>query len=102
LYKSLKSWVNLPATLKKYVGRTGTGDKQFGPSISIKCYAEGKVSVVSDFDGKEVVSNKRLFIDGSIRINPLDVIYFEERDHDIKSINYYYSNGKIDMQVVYL
>ena len=93
MYESLKKWINLPAQIKPFIRINGTGTK---------CYAEGKVTTVTDNKGAEVVSNKQLYIDGSVPIAELDCIIFENSEHSIKSINTFYRNGKPDIKVVYL
>jgi len=102
MYNSIKPWINLPATRKPYIKRDGTGEKVFSADISFMCYAEGKVSVVTNKEGKEVVSNKRLYIEGTTEMSELDRISFEGRESDIKAISYFYRNGSIDIKVVYL
>ena len=102
MYESLKEWINLPAQIKPFIRRNGTGTKLYGDAVDIKCYAEGKVTTVTDSKGAEVVSNKQLYIDGSVPIAELDCIIFENSEHSIKSINTFYRNGKPDIKVVYL
>lgn len=102
MYESLKKWINLPAQIKPFIRRNGTGTKLYGDAVDIKCYAEGKVTTVTDNKGAEVVSNKQLYIDGSVPIAELDCIIFENSEHSIKSINTFYRNDKPDIKVVYL
>ena len=102
MYESLKKWINLPAQIKPFIRRNGTGTKLYGDAVDIKCYAEGKVTIVTDNKGAEVISNKQLYIDGSVPITELDCIIFENSGHSIKSINTFYRNGKPDIKVVYL
>lgn len=102
MYESLNKWINLPAQIKPFIRRNGTGTKLYGDAVNIKCYAEGKVTTVTDNKGAEVVSNKQLYIDGSVPIAELDCIIFENSEHSIKSINTFYRNGKPDIKVVYL
>lgn len=102
MYESLKKWINLPAQIKPFIRRNGTGTKLYGDVVDIQCYAEGKVTTVTDNKGAEVVSNKQLYIDGSVPIAELDCIIFENSEHSIKSINTFYRNGKPDIKVVYL
>lgn len=92
----------MPAVIKPCLHRSGTGSKTFGVPIEIKCYAEGKITVVTDNTGKEVVSNTSLYVDGDTAISPLDNIIFEGRDNEIKAITNFYRNGKIDLRVVYI
>ena len=102
LFKSLKSWANLPFTYKPFTGRSGTGTKQYAGAQSGLCYAEGSVKVVSNNEGKEVVSNKQLYVDGTSPIKELDNVLFEGRETEVKAIGYFYRNGLVDMKVVYI
>lgn len=102
MYDSLKPWLSLTATRHPYTGRDGTGAKLFGASTEFKCYAEGKVQVVTNQEGKEVVSNKVLYIEGALEINEIDDVTFEGKTTAIKAIGYYYRNGQIDIKMVYL
>lgn len=102
MFNSLKTWLNLDATRKPFVSRSGSGSKVFGTEIPFKCYAEGKVEVVKNGEGKEVVSNKQLYVDGAFTLNVRDVIVFEGEEHDIQSIGYFYKGAAIDLKVVYL
>lgn len=102
MYESIKEWLNLPAQIKPFIRRNGTGTKLYGDAVDIQCYAEGKVTTVTDNTGTEVVSSKQLYIDGSIAISELDCIIFEGSEKSIKSIGTFYRNGKPDIKVVYL
>lgn len=102
MLKSLKSWINIPFVFKPCTGRTGTGAKQFAADESGLCYAEGSVKVVKNSQGKEVVSTKQLYVDGTSAIKELDNVVFEGRETEIVAIGYFYKNGLVDMKVVYL
>ena len=94
--------MNLPFVFRPYIGRSGTGTKQFAANESGLCYAEGSVKVVKDAQGKEVVSTMQLYVDGNSSIKELDNVVFEGRESEIKAIGYFYRNGRVDMKVVYL
>ena len=94
--------MNLTAVRKPYSKRSGTGAKIFSDSVSMSCYAEGKVQVVTNKEGKEVVSNKILYVDGLTEIDELDNVVFEGRETEVKAIGYYYRNGQPDIKLVYL
>lgn len=94
--------MNLTAIRRPYKRRNGTGAKEFGTNESMKCYAEGKVQVVTNKEGKEVVSNKLLYVDGPTEIVELDNVIFEGRETEVKAIGYYYRNGQADIKLVYL
>lgn len=102
MYGSLKSWMNLPAQIKPFLKRDGTGAKTFGESVDILCYAEGKMQVVTDNTGTEVVSTSQLYVDGPTVISVLDCVIFEGVEKSIKNITTFYRNGKPDIKVVYL
>lgn len=102
MYKSVRRWLLLTAVRKPYIKRSGTGAKIFAEPVSMKCYASGKVQVVSNKDGKEVVSNKTLYLDGTEEISELDNIIFEGVETDIKAIGYFYAGSGVDLKVVYL
>lgn len=102
MYDSLKSWINLPVTIRPFVRRDGTGKKVFSDPIATNCYAEGKVQVVTSKEGKEVVSMKRLYFDGKEVISELDNILFEGKEIEITAIGYFYREGVVDIKVVYL
>lgn len=102
MFQSLKSWLNLPFTIKPCLGRDGTGTKQFDTSVSAFCYAEGQVKVITSSAGKEVVSMLQLYVDGTQPIKETDNVVFESRETEIKAIGYFYRNGVVDIKVVYL
>lgn len=102
MYNSLKSWINLPAQIKPFLKRDGTGAKIFGEPVDILCYAEGKSQVVTDNTGTEVVSTSQLYVDGPTVISALDCVVFEGVEKSIKNITTFYRNGKPDIKVVYL
>lgn len=94
--------MNLPFVFRPYIGRSGTGTKQYAANESGLCYAEGSVKIVKDAQGKEVVSTMQLYVDGNSPIKELDNVVFEGRESEIKAIGYFYRNGRVDMKVVYL
>lgn len=102
MYDSLKSWINLPAQVKPFLRRDGTGDKLYKDPVDILCYAEGKVQVVTDNTGTEVVSTSQLYVDGSVAVTALDCVIFEGIEKNIKQVSTFYRNGKPDIKVVYL
>ena len=102
MFKSLKSWLNIPVTIKTCTSRDGTGAKQFSGTHTEVCYAEGKVVVTKNGEGKEVVSNKQLYLNGSVDLSETDNIIFEGNETEISAIGYFYRNGVVDLKVVYL
>jgi hypothetical protein len=102
MLKSLKSWLTLSATIKPFVSRSGTGAKTFGVSANVSCYAEGKVQVVTNAEGKEVVSNMQLYVDGDTVVAERDNIIFNSKESEVQAIGYFYRNGVVDIKVVYL
>lgn len=102
MYESLKSWINVPVTVKPYVKRSATGDKVFGKSYDILCYPQGEVNIVRNWQGVEVVSHNHLFVDGDTKVTKLDNIIFEGEDLPVQAISTFYRNGKPDIKVVYV
>ena len=102
MYAILKAWMNLPAQIKPFLKRDGTGTKIYTDPVDILCYAEGKVQVVTDSTGTEVVSNTQLYVDGSVTVSVLDCVVFEGIEKSIKNLTTFYRNGKPDIRVVYL
>lgn len=102
MYNSLKPWMNLSAQIKPFLKRDGTGTKIYADPVDILCYAEGKVQVVTDNTGTEVVSTSQLYVDGPTTISVLDCVIFEGIEKSIKNITTFYRNGKPDIKVVYL
>lgn len=102
MYGSVKPWINLPAVLKPFDKRTGAGTKIFKEPVDIMCYAEGKVQVVKDNKGIEVVSNKQLYLEGDLQVNELDNIIFEGSENPVIAIGIFYRNGIPDLKVVYV
>lgn len=102
MYNSLKAWACIPVIIKPFVKRTGTGSKIYGEPICTTCYADGKVKVVTDNTGTEVVSNKQLYIDGSIQITEMDCVVFEGAERSIKSLSTFYDKGRPSIRVVFI
>lgn len=102
MLSSMRSMMNLSATVKTCTGRDGTGKKTFSTSSKIECYAEGKVETVTNAQGKEIVSMKHLFVPGDCVIAELDSVIFEGKETEVKAISYFYRNGVPDIKVVYL
>lgn len=102
MYASLKSWINVPITIKPFLKRSATGDKLFGESRIALCYPKGEVSVVRNWQGVEVESHNQLFIDGSVEVTELDNIIFENKEVPVQTISNFYRDGVIDIRVVYI
>lgn len=102
MYASLKSWVNVPITIKPFIGRTATGGKIFGESYEALCYPQGEVNIVRNWQGVEVVSHNHLHMDGSVPITKLDSVVFEGEELPVQAISSFYRNGVVDMKVVYI
>lgn len=102
MYNSLKGWLNLPIIRKPFVRYTGSGDKQYGNSVSLMGYISGSVKLVQDREGNEVTSNIQVYIAGHHEIHLQDTVVIEDTDYDIIAINPFYRKGKKDLWVVYL
>lgn len=103
MFNSLKRWVNLPLEIFVYTGSSGTGAKKFLlESVHVKCDAEGSVTLVKNSKGVEVVSTRKLYVDGSVLINPLDEVMFDNIRSEVITVTAYYTKGKADIKVVYI
>lgn len=105
MYDSIKEWVNIPMTIYPYIGRNGTGDKQYGDVLEILCYPVGEIKKVVNDKGVEVVSSSHIYVDGDTQISTLDSISidgFVGINDEIIRITTYYREGRPDIKVVYL
>lgn len=103
MYKSLKRWMNLGLQIKPFSKRDGTGEITYEPTVDAKCYAEGKIILVTDRTGAEVVSNLQLYVPGDVMVSELDNLIFQGKEMPVKSISVYYDGvGNPDLRVVYL
>ena len=102
MYESLKAWMNVPVSIKPFVKRNGTGDKEYGDIVTVTCYPHAEVKVVTNNAGVEVVSNNQLYFDGLVSIVDMDAIIFEDREYEIKAVSTFYRGGVPDIKVVYL
>lgn len=102
MYDSVKSWVDIPVTIKPFVKRSGTGGKIFGEPYEVKCYPLAEVNIVRNWQGVEVVSNNKLHMEGDVKITKLDSVIFEDEELPVQAISVYYRNGKPDLKVVYI
>ena len=102
MYESVKDWINVPVTVKPYVGRSATGDKLFGTPYEMKCYPQGEVNIVRNWQGVEVVSHNHLHVEGSEPISKLDSVIFENEELPVQAISTYYRDGVPDIKVVYI
>lgn len=102
MYESLKPWMNVPLTVIPYTGRTATGGKKLGEPYEAKCYPQGEVNVVRNWQGVEVTSNTSLYVDGPTPITKLDNVIFEGEEVPVQAISTFYRNGVPDIKVVYI
>ena len=102
MYESIKPWINVPVTIHPFVKRSATGDKVFGEPYEIKCYPQGEVNIVRNWQGVEVVSHNHLFVEGDTKVTKLDSITFENETLPVQAISTYYRDGKPDIKVVYV
>lgn len=94
--------MNLPLTVKNFDKRDGTGSKVYKAPVDTVCYVDGKVQVITDLTGAEVVSTRQLYVDGSIDISELDSVIFESKELPVKGVQPFYRKGVPDLKVVYV
>ena len=102
MYESLKKWIDVPVSIKPFVRRTGTGDKEFGELIDTKCYPVAEHKIVRTSASVEIVSDTQLYFNGNEQVAKLDVIMFEGEEHPVQHISTFYRQGKPDLKVVYI
>lgn len=95
--------MNIPYERKVYEKSTGTGAKVYKEeTIPGLCYPVGEVEQITDYRGTTVISNSKIYIDGNTELNVQDAIVIEGAEGNIKLINLFYRNGKVDIKVVFL
>lgn len=102
MFDSLKKWINVPYQFKPFIKRNGAGTKQYGETISSKCYPVGDVTLVTNTDGAEVTSTTQLYVLGTESIKVTDTVIFKDEERPIQRITSYFRNGTEDIKVVYL
>lgn len=103
MYKELKEWLNISVTRKPFIKFDGAGDKSFESGVDLKCYMQGKFTIVTNMAGVEVVSKCQLYIDGTIPIKYHDEFIVEDEEHSIIAIEKYYDEkGALSIWVVFL
>ena len=101
MYESTKEWVNIPAQLKIFKGRTGSGSKSYDNPVDILVYPVKKNKIVTDEKGAEFVSSTQNYVDGSISLRASDISGFEEKEHIIGRVSSFYREGRCDIRVGY-
>lgn len=101
MYSSIKRWVNMPAQLKVFAKRGGSGNKVYEDAKDILVYPVGDQRVATDDKGAEFVSKTQFYMDGAIALKPNDIISFDGAEYTIGSVSSYYRNGKCDLRVGY-
>lgn len=102
MYDSVKPWLDVPVTIRPYLKHGATGDKLFGESFEVLCYPQGEVNIVRNWQGVEVVSNTKLYMEGHVTVTKFDSILFEGEELPVQAITNYYRNGRVDLKVVYV
>ena len=103
MYNSMKDWLHTPITILPYVSVDGVGDITYGVPINAVCFIQGKMQIVVDKFGKEVVSDLQVYLDGSTSIKVQDAVTLLGITHDIKALSPFYDDkGIVSLWVVYL
>ena len=102
MYDSVRSWVTVPYSYKPFVKRDGAGTPEYGEIVSSACYPVGKLEIVTNASGAEVISTTQLYVAGEEPIKVTDAVIFEGDVRPIHKINSFYRNGRVDIKVVYL
>lgn len=102
MYGSVKPWIDVPFAILPFAGRSATGDKLYKDPIPSMCYPRGKVLIVRNWQGVEVVSNTHLYVEGFTEITELDSVEFEGKVRPVQAVECFYRKGKPDIKVVYI
>lgn len=97
--------MNIPINIKTWVSTDGAGDKTYDEDIiEADCYIEGKIAVIRNKEGEEVISNQQLYIDGTILVDEKDLVVLESgKEYNIEAISAFYDEkGNKDLLVIYL
>jgi len=81
----IKSYLNQTATWHKAIGQNEYGEPTFADPVSIKVRWEGKRRLVRNNEGREVVSEARVFCIEPIK--PGDVLRYDDRDWPVIAVS---------------
>ena len=70
---------------KALISQESNGDKVFGDPVDRNCSQEGKIIMVRNTSGEEVVSSLQLYLDTLFPITALDEVVFDGRTYPIIS-----------------
>lgn len=87
--KQLLKRLNKTATHFPYIKQSGYGDAEYGPSVDRKCLMQGKISMVRNNAGEEVVSSLRVYFDGVFALTVDDKIVIEGKQYTIIDYSQY-------------
>jgi len=98
-----KKYAKNEIIIKPFLSIDGEGQAAYGDDIDLTCLISGKLTVVKNLQGDEVVSMKTLYIDAALisNISYKDVLIFEEEEHIPISILIVYNRARKDLFVVY-
>jgi hypothetical protein len=68
-------------------GQDGYGDKTFAATVNRKCYREGKITLVKNTFGEDVISELRLYFDGLFPITGNDEIIFDGKKYRVQAFS---------------
>lgn len=82
----LKKRLTHTATHHPCTSQNAYGDRTFGTPIDRNCFRDGRVTMVKNIEGEEVVSSITLYFDGLFPISVKDHFVFEGKEYPV--INY--------------
>lgn len=83
---SIKNLLQIPLAIHPFLRNNDMLDPEYDTPVETTCYAEEKVNVVNDKEGKEVVSNITLYVDGSDTLKEADMVTYYGKDYNIKAL----------------
>lgn len=97
-------WLNQTATISPWIKQDGSGDAEYGPSFTAKCFdSGGGFRAIINRAGVEVVSRKSIYFDGLTPLQTLDLLTLEGETYPIMEIiPYYDEKGNLFMSEAFM
>lgn len=102
MLKGVKEWCDMPVIIKPFLSYDGMGDKTYDVDIPALCYMNAAVTKKVTVDAVEIISTTCLYVNTVQVIKKTDVIVLDNIEYIIHSVDAFYRDGTIDLQVVYI
>lgn len=102
MLKDLKAWLTIPIRQLPFIRYDGAGDKLFGDEIERLCYMEGKITKVTNAAGNEVISMRKIYLDGNCSIHENDELIINGKSYPVQAVEPVFDvDGSVSVLVVY-